>query len=99
MSNLTVENLSHIVNTGDADRLMGRSEADTEARVAKEAPELVKDTGGKTFSDTLRDSVDKVNQMQVEANTDMNMRMTKAQMRMTGSSSMGDAGAGCPRRS
>ena len=69
MSNLTVENLSHIVNTGDVERLMGRSEAVTDARVAREAPELVKETGGKTFSDTLRDSVDKVNQDQLEANT------------------------------
>lgn len=59
MSNLTIENLSRVVETGDAERLFGASRPELEKPVVP--------GDGKTFSDVLRDSVSQVNQDQVQA--------------------------------
>lgn len=78
MANLSVENLNRIIQTGDVESLMGGPGAapsrSQEARTAREmgaqglpAPSAA--DGGRTFSDILTRSVDKVNQMQVQANT------------------------------
>ena len=61
-SNLSIENLSKIVSTGDVDRLLGASET-----VRPDKTGNVGADPGKTFSDVLRDSVEKVNQQQGEA--------------------------------
>ena len=85
MSNLNIENLSKIVQVGDADALMGQSSAASEMRAVREAknhglqgvemppmPGVTGGEGGSTFSDVLRKSVEKVNDMQVQANTAVN---------------------------
>jgi flagellar hook-basal body complex protein FliE len=77
MANLDIENLSRMVQTGDAEGLMGQSSA-SELRTTREArtngleigPQA--ETGSVTFSDVLRKSVDTVNQMQTQANTAIN---------------------------
>jgi flagellar hook-basal body complex protein FliE len=76
MANLNLENLNKIVQTGDVQQLFGGnlSQVSSDAKVQQEmqaqgmapqAPHL----DGKTFSDVLRDSVDKVNTFQVQADT------------------------------
>jgi flagellar hook-basal body complex protein FliE len=78
MANLNIENLSNVVQTGNVEKLFGSSmntsvtsdrgvEKEMQAQgLAPSAP-----TGGKTFSDILRDSVDKVNTYQGQADTAM----------------------------
>jgi flagellar hook-basal body complex protein FliE len=71
MSNLAIENLSNVVQTGDVETFMGQSSAVSEARARQVmqteglGPSNVE--GGKTFSDLLRQSVDQANTMQHQA--------------------------------
>ena len=76
MSNLSVENLSRIVQTGDVGSLMGGGGAGkiTESNVMKEmqnqgmqAPSQAE--GAHSFSDMLRTSVNQVNTDQQQADT------------------------------
>jgi flagellar hook-basal body complex protein FliE len=82
MSNLNIENLSRIVQTGDAEALMGSGQSSlniqgpSENRVLQEmgaqgmqvpAPGAAAD--GKGFSDILRNSIEQVNEYQHEADT------------------------------
>jgi flagellar hook-basal body complex protein FliE len=76
MSNLTVENLNKIVQTGDAAQLLGAGSPVSESRVAREmqaqgmaapGPE-----GAHSFSDLMRQSVDQVNEYQHQADTAVN---------------------------
>ncbi len=82
MSNLSVENLSHIVQTGDAEALMGSGQSSlniqgpSENRVLQEmgaqgmeVPSPGAAADGKGFSDMLRNSIEKVNDYQHEADT------------------------------
>jgi flagellar hook-basal body complex protein FliE len=83
MSNLNIGNISNIVQSGDIEKLYqgsltsgtsGSESVSSEARVAKEmqnqgmASHSLPDAGT-TFSDVLRDSVDKVNLYQTQADT------------------------------
>jgi flagellar hook-basal body complex protein FliE len=78
MSNLDIEGLSKIVQTGDVERMFGGAggpgQVASETRVADEmkaqglAPAPAGDAG-KTFSDVLRQSVDQVNTYQHQADT------------------------------
>ena len=75
MSNMTVENLKTAIDSADTERFFGANEKKT-FREASNDPDLknvVMSPGatdqGKTFSDILRNSVDKVNEMQVQADT------------------------------
>lgn len=81
MSNLSIENLSRTVQTGDVDKLLGGGGVASDARVTREmqlngmqapAPGAA---DGKTFSDVLRKSVDEVNTLQGQANTAINEMM------------------------
>jgi flagellar hook-basal body complex protein FliE len=73
MSNLEIENLSKIVQTGDTEALFGKGGGiANDAKVMREMQSngmSVSGTGesGNTFSAILRDSVDKVNVDQVQA--------------------------------
>ena len=71
MSNLSIENLSKIVQTGDADALMGAGGPAREARVIKEMQAQGMGTpgpeGAHSFSDLMRTSVNQVNEYQQEA--------------------------------
>ena len=78
MSNLTVENLNKIVQTGDAAQLLGAGSPVSEARVAREmqaqgmqAPAPGPE-GAHSFSDLMRQSVDQVNEYQHQADTAVN---------------------------
>jgi flagellar hook-basal body complex protein FliE len=73
MSNLSVENLNRIVQTGDVESLMGGGGVASEARVAKEmqaqgmsAP-VAGPEGAHSFSELLRNSFDQVNENQHDA--------------------------------
>lgn len=74
MPNLSVENLSRIVQTGDAERLMGAggpAPTSGEARVVREMQSQgmsAPAADGKTFSDLMSKSIEKVNEYQHEAN-------------------------------
>ena len=75
MANMTVDNLKAAIDSGDTERFFGANEKKT-FREASSDPDLknvVAAPGsadqGKTFSDILRNSVDKVNEMQVQADT------------------------------
>lgn len=77
MSNLDIEGLSKIVQTGDVDKMLGGGvtpQVASETRVSNEmqaqgiAPTPAADSG-KTFSDILRNSVDQVNEYQHQADT------------------------------
>lgn len=61
MANLTVERLNQIVETGDAERLFSNREVSTQGTGSAEQ------SGGQNFSDILRNSVDKVNEQQHQA--------------------------------
>lgn len=74
MSSLGIENLQHVVQTGDVETFMGQSPAVSEARTRQimkaeglsshgASPEMA----GTTFSDLLRQSVDTVNTTQHQA--------------------------------
>lgn len=67
MANLSVENLNRIVQTGDAESLMGGAGPSrlAETRGGSE----LQSQGDKSFADVLGRSVEKVNEMQAEANT------------------------------
>src|SRR4051794_23722961 len=76
MANLSVENLNKIVQSGDVEKLFTgtMNNVVSESRVEKEmqseglkpqAPQM----NGKNFSDILRDSVEKVNLYQTQADT------------------------------
>ena len=76
VNNLSIENLSRIVETGDAGAMLGRSNVIDEANVVREmqrngmsVPSGGSDAGAsaKTFSDMLRKSVDQVDQDQHQA--------------------------------
>lgn len=83
MSNLNIENLGKIVQTGDVEGMFGASGPGgagtaSELRVTREmqanglqAPAETGGSGG-TFSDVLRNSVEKVNEMQHQANQAIN---------------------------
>jgi flagellar hook-basal body complex protein FliE len=78
MSNLTVENLNKIVQTGDAAQLLGAGSPVSEARVAREmqAQGMQAPTpgaeGAHSFSDLMRQSVEQVNTYQHQADTAVN---------------------------
>ena len=78
MSNLTVENLSKIVQSGDAAQLLGAGSQVSEANVAREmqAQGMQAPTpgpnGAHSFSDLMRQSVDQVNEYQHQADTAVN---------------------------
>jgi len=74
MANLNVENLSKIVQTGDVEKLFGSQLQVSEEKMTRElqaAGVSTNDPGsaGKGFSDMLRESVDKVNTYQHQADT------------------------------
>jgi flagellar hook-basal body complex protein FliE len=78
MSNLTIENLSKIVQTGDAEALMGAGGPASEARVVREmqsqgmqAP-VPGPEGAHSFSELMRQSFDQVNEYQHQADTAVN---------------------------
>lgn len=64
MSNLSIENLSQIVSVGDTDRLLGVAD-----KAMPKSDGIGSADPGKAFSDVLRDSVEKVNLYQSEADT------------------------------
>src|SRR4051794_1792770 len=71
MSNLSVEGLNKIIQTGDTEALFGKGGVASESKVAREmqnngmsAPGI---GDGQTFSNMLRESVEKVNVDQVQA--------------------------------
>lgn len=73
MSNLNVENLSKIIQGGDAEELFSSSAA-SEFRATQEmknqgmqAPQAPSEAHATSFSEVLRNSVDKVNTMQSQA--------------------------------
>jgi flagellar hook-basal body complex protein FliE len=74
MANLTVGSLNKIAQSGNIDQMFGTSGVGAEFRVNKELgtdglqPAGLKDSG-KSFSSILKDSVEKVNEMQVQADT------------------------------
>ena len=74
MSNLNVENLSRIVQTGDIEGLMGggaASEIRTGQEMCNQGMQVAapNEASGVNFSDILRNSVGQVNEMQTQANT------------------------------
>jgi len=80
VNNLSIENLSKIIDTGDAGAMLGRSNVVDEANVVREmqrngmaAPGSGSDSdagiSAKTFSDMFRKSVEQVNVDQVQADT------------------------------
>lgn len=79
MANLNVENLNRIVQSGDTEKLFSptMNSVATDNRVAKEmaveglqtAPSGPSEGQGKTFSDVLKDSVEKANLYQNQADT------------------------------
>lgn len=72
MSNLSIENLSKTIQTGDAQGLFDGAPA-SDLRVNREMSangmEMPSSGGGATFSDLLRESVSKVNEQQLQADT------------------------------
>lgn len=64
MSNLNVENLGRYIQIGDGEKLI--RETSTSLVDPKNNPNEVP---GTTFSDILRNSVEKVNELQTQANT------------------------------
>jgi flagellar hook-basal body complex protein FliE len=78
VANLSVENLGNIVQSGNTEQLFGNGAA-SEFRVAREmeaqgipqAPESAGEAGH-SFADMLKDSVNKVNEMQVQSDTAIN---------------------------
>ncbi len=70
MANLNIENLGKIVQTGDVERLFtgGVHLEKSSASESGSAGGALGETG-KTFSDILKDSVDKVNLDQTQADT------------------------------
>src|SRR4051812_7524168 len=75
MSNLTVENLNRVVQTGDIGAMVGGGGKISEQSVVKEmqnqgmqAPAHGGEGAG-SFSNLLRQSVDQVNQDQIQADT------------------------------
>jgi flagellar hook-basal body complex protein FliE len=82
-NNLTIENLSRSIETGDTGSFMGRSSAVTDAKInslaireaGKNGLELPKDSisatgdSAKTFSDMLKNSLETVNLNQIQADT------------------------------
>ena len=82
MSNLSIENLSHMVQVGDAEGILSGGQHGgttiSEARVANEmrangmqAPEAAGGAKPVEFLNVLSDSLEKVNQNQVQADTAM----------------------------
>jgi flagellar hook-basal body complex protein FliE len=76
MANLNVENLSRIVQTGDVEKIFSGTmdQVASENKVAQEMQtqgitSTISQESGKNFSDILRDSVDKVNLYQTQADT------------------------------
>jgi flagellar hook-basal body complex protein FliE len=77
VNNLSIENLSKIIETGDAGAMLGRSNVIDEANVVREMQRNgMSSPGGSdsavsanTFSDMFRKSIDQVNKDQVEADT------------------------------
>ena len=73
MSNLDIEGLSKIVQTGDVNKLMGgagpASEVQTSSVMKAEGLHASPIADGKSFSDVLRSSVDQVNHDQQQADT------------------------------
>ncbi|MBY0470340.1 flagellar hook-basal body complex protein FliE [bacterium] len=72
--NNTIETMGRIVESGNVDQFMGQSPAAAELRVnhVAEKEGLTPATAmpnGTTFSDILRDSVSKVNELQTQADT------------------------------
>jgi flagellar hook-basal body complex protein FliE len=74
-SNLSIENLSRTIQAGDTEQLLGNNPAVSENLAIREmhkngmeAPSAdAQGEGAKTFSGVLRDSIDKVNTYQHEA--------------------------------
>lgn len=78
MSNLSVENLSKIVQTGDVAEMLGAGGPASEARVVREmqsqgmqAPQPGPE-GAHSFSELMRTSFDQVNEYQHEADRAVN---------------------------
>ena len=78
MANLNVENLGNIVQSGNTEQLFGNGAA-SEFRVAREMeaqgmqpPSESAGEAGHSFADMLKDSVNKVNEMQTQADTAIN---------------------------
>lgn len=71
MSNLSIENLSKIVQTGDAESLMGAGGPAREARVAREmhaqGMSVPSAASGGSFSDLMTKSFEQVNDYQHQA--------------------------------
>ncbi|MGK5081685.1 flagellar hook-basal body complex protein FliE [Bdellovibrionota bacterium FG-1] len=68
MSNLSIENLSRIVQTGDIEGMMsGGRVAQEMQKQGMAAPAAPGPAGANSFSDLLRTSVDQVNEQQQQA--------------------------------
>lgn len=65
MSNLSIENLTQIIQNGDTERLFAGSSSSVSPHIAPETGE----SKGQSFSEILKDSVDKVNLYQTQADT------------------------------
>jgi flagellar hook-basal body complex protein FliE len=77
VANLNVENLNRIVQSGETEQLFGAGgTAASELRVSREMeaqgmspPAAGADESGHSFADMLKSSVNKVNEMQTQADT------------------------------
>jgi flagellar hook-basal body complex protein FliE len=71
MSNLSIENLSRIVQTGDAEALMGAGGPAREAQVVREMKQQGMSTSGgagaSSFSELMTKSIEQVNEYQHQA--------------------------------
>jgi flagellar hook-basal body complex protein FliE len=72
MSNLSIENISRVVQSGDTEKLFNRTSVEpvgVEGSVAEAGP--ANGAGGKSFGDLLKDSIDQTNLYQAQADTAM----------------------------
>lgn len=72
MSSLSIENLGQAVQMGDPSRMLGSSQARVTTEMAKEglsAGEGDVAAGNRTFGDVLKNSMEKVNEYQSQADT------------------------------
>jgi flagellar hook-basal body complex protein FliE len=78
MANMSIENMAKTIDSADTEKFFGGGEKRTGSRTDKNLaadPDLkgvsapMSGDQGKTFSDILRNSVEKVNEMQTQADT------------------------------
>lgn len=78
MANMSIENMSKVIDSADTEKFFGGGEKRAGSRIEKDLaadPDMKSMVTpgaadhGKSFSDILRNSVDKVNEMQTQADT------------------------------